>query len=106
VVHTGGNLLDPRENSLVSYVWGLGKEKNNVMEAYALLKGLYLARERNIINLLVFEDLMMVIQAIIKKRSPGSNTFNSNYLSHSISYQWFQLYQDLSCQKDLNSLAD
>jgi len=50
----GGILLDLRGNYLVSYVWGLSKATNNVVEVDALLKGLCLARERNIIDILVF----------------------------------------------------
>jgi hypothetical protein len=40
VAGASGSLLNPEGNSLVSYAWDLGKATNNVVEAYALLKGL------------------------------------------------------------------
>jgi ribonuclease HI len=77
VAGAGGSLLDPGGNTLVSYAWGLGRVSNNIVESYALYKGICIARERNITNIEMFGDSMMVVQAITKKKQFGSNIFNN-----------------------------
>jgi hypothetical protein len=41
----GGSLLDPGENTIAFYAWGLGMVSNNVAKAYALYEGVCIAKE-------------------------------------------------------------
>lgn len=61
VVGAGGNLLDHRTNVVTHYVWGLGASSNNTVKGYALLKGLSIAKDRNITKIVVFGDSMLVV---------------------------------------------
>jgi ribonuclease HI len=51
-----GSLLDLGGNIVTHYSWGLGATSNNIAEAYALLHGLIISKERNITKLMVFGD--------------------------------------------------
>jgi ribonuclease HI len=57
----GGSLLDPGGNIFTHYSWGLGATSNNTIEAYDLLQGLSIAKERNITNLSIYGNSMLVI---------------------------------------------
>ena len=53
------------------YSWGLGIDSNNVAEFYGLLQVLKIAMSKGIVKLLVFGDSPLLINALIKKKSPS-----------------------------------
>ena len=55
-------LFDSKGNKMNEYSWGIGKKTNNGAEWLTLIKGLELARNVCIEELVVFGDSMMVIR--------------------------------------------
>jgi ribonuclease HI len=76
VVGASGSLLDPGGNIVTHYSWGLRVTSNNTAEAYALLQGLSIAKERNVTKLVIFGDSMMVIRMVTNITQSGGNLFN------------------------------
>lgn len=79
---------------------------NNVVEAYALYKGVYIAKERNVPKIVVFRDSMTVVRAI-NKRSQYENNISNGIISRILSlieglYE-FKLYH---VKRELNPLAN
>ena len=53
-----------------TYSWNLGIVSNNVAEAYALLKGIQIAKERHINQLTVIGDSKTIIRHFVKNTAP------------------------------------
>jgi ribonuclease HI len=58
---------------MLHYAWGLGTTTNNIAEAYALYVGLKLVRDRNIPQLSVSGDSMLILNEIINKHYMENN---------------------------------
>ena len=54
-------VFDYKGNKQKEYAWGIGREKNNGAEWYALIKGLELAREMEIEEMNIIGDSLIVI---------------------------------------------
>ena len=65
-------LLDPVDNLILKYSWGIGNDTNNNVEALALWQGLYQAKALGIRDLTVFEDSRIIIQALTHHSSPSN----------------------------------
>jgi ribonuclease HI len=61
----GGVLYELGGKRILNYCWNLGKDTNNKAEAYALLKGLQLANQRQIHSLNVVGDSKTIIRMIV-----------------------------------------
>ena len=57
----GGVTLDPREQTIKTFVWGLGHKTNNEVEWLVLLQGLEMVNRGTISSLLIFGDSHHVI---------------------------------------------
>jgi ribonuclease HI len=66
-VGAGGALHDLRGTLAISFAWGLSQLSNNLVEAYALLCGLTLAKEKNVRALSILGDSMIIIKIMIEK---------------------------------------
>jgi ribonuclease HI len=66
----GGVLYEPRGKIILNYYWNIGKDTNNKAEAYALLKGLQLAKTHQISNLNVLGDSKTVIRMMVQGTDP------------------------------------
>ena len=72
IAGASGVIFDSKGNKIKEYSWGIGKKTNNCIEWLALIKGLELARNIDIQELVVFGDSMMVVREasnLMKKRS-------------------------------------
>jgi ribonuclease HI len=69
----GGVLFSPRGQRMITYSWNLGITTNNAAEAYALLKGTQIARERQIKKLTIIGDSKTIIRYFVK----NTNSKNS-----------------------------
>ena len=58
----GGVFFESKGNKLKEYAWGIGRKTNNGAEWLALIKGMELARNVNIEELVVFGDSIMVVR--------------------------------------------
>ena len=59
----GGEVLqDSKERRVVKYSRGLGSITSNQFEAYALLKGIELDKENQIVSLIMLRDFLLIIQ--------------------------------------------
>jgi ribonuclease HI len=56
------------------YAWGLGTTTNNIAEAFALYAGLKFARERNIPQLLVFGDSVLIVKDSYQQKLHGEQS--------------------------------
>jgi ribonuclease HI len=66
----GGVLYEPGGKIILNYYWNIGKDTNNKAEAYALLKGLQLAKTHQISNLNVIGDSKTVIRMMVQGTDP------------------------------------
>jgi ribonuclease HI len=66
----GGILYDPGSKTTSRYHWYLGRDTNNKVEAYALLKGVQLAHSKGIRNLVVLGDSLTIIRLMVKGSNP------------------------------------
>jgi hypothetical protein len=66
----GGVLYEPGGKRILNYYWNIRKDTNNKVEAYALLKGLQLAKTRQILNLNVLGDSKTVIRMMVQGTNP------------------------------------
>jgi ribonuclease HI len=66
----GGVLYELGGKRILNYCWNLGKDTNNKVEAYALLKGLQLANQRQIHSLNVVGDSKTIIRMMIHGSEP------------------------------------
>jgi hypothetical protein len=57
VVGAGGVIFYPKGNIELCYAWSLGRVTNNQSEEYDLLKGVQLAKERQIQKLIILDRL-------------------------------------------------
>ena len=62
----GGVLFDSKGNKMKEYLWGIDKNTNNGVEWLALIKGMEIARNVGIEELVVFGDSVMVIRDVRK----------------------------------------
>jgi ribonuclease HI len=69
-VRGGGVLYEPGGKRILNYYWNIGKDTNNKAEAYALLKGLQLAKTHQILNLNVLGDSKTVIRMMVQGTDP------------------------------------
>jgi ribonuclease HI len=69
-VQGGGDSLRTRGKRILNYYWNIGKDTNNKAEAYALLKGIQLAKLRQISNLNVIGDSKTIIRMMIQGTEP------------------------------------
>jgi ribonuclease HI len=65
-----GVLFGPGGNRVFDYYWNLGMETNNKAEAYALLQGIHLEKQRKIQILNVVGDSKTIIRIMISGSSP------------------------------------
>jgi ribonuclease HI len=92
-------------SSIASFAWGLGNISNNIVEAYALWEGVHIARDRNIANIVILGDSMMVVRAVIKRAQMENNAFNciiSHILSLLVEFDKVKIYH---IKRELNSQA-
>jgi hypothetical protein len=59
---------------MITYSWNLGTTTNNSAEAYALLKGTQIAKERQINKLIIIGDSKMIIRYFVKSTNPKNST--------------------------------
>jgi ribonuclease HI len=106
VAGAGGILYDPGGNIIARFSWGPGSVSNNKVEAYGLFAGISLARSHMVSKLLIFNDSMLIIRAIINNKNIGGN-FLFGTLLHSISllkdFEYFLLFH---VKHDLNNDAE
>jgi ribonuclease HI len=69
----GGAIRNPRGQLMDTYSWNLGIVSNNVAEAYALLKGIQIAKERHINQLTVIGDSKTIIRHFVKNTAPKNS---------------------------------
>ena len=72
----GGIILDPDGKENVTYEWGLGQISNNKAEAYNLLMGTRIIKEREIQNLIIIGDSAIIIEAIARNKNPSNEFMN------------------------------
>jgi ribonuclease HI len=65
-----GVLFEPGGKIILNYYWNLGKDTNNKAKAYALLKGLQLANQRQIQSLNIVGDSKTIIRMMIQGSEP------------------------------------
>ena len=68
----GGVLLDPADNLILKYSWGIGSDTNNNVEALALWQGLFQAKAIGVSDLTVFGDSRIIIHALTHHSSPSN----------------------------------
>jgi len=68
----GGVLLDPADNRILKYSWGIGIDTNNNAEALALWQGLHQAKVMGIRDISIFGDSRIIIQALTHHSSPSN----------------------------------
>lgn len=61
----GGILLKPRGDNPITYGWGLGETSNNKAEAYGLLIGTKILKEKEIKDPIIMGDSTIIIEAMI-----------------------------------------
>jgi hypothetical protein len=49
-----GIICEPRGNIVAHFAWGLGTTSNNIVEAYALWKGINIAWDQGIKRIIIF----------------------------------------------------
>ena len=64
IVGAGGVIFDHKGIKQKEYAWGIGRETNNGVEWYALIKGLELAREMGIEEMNAIRDSLIVISEV------------------------------------------
>jgi ribonuclease HI len=69
----GGVLFGPRGQRMITYSWNLGTTTNNSAEAYALLKGTQIAKERQINKLIIIGDSKTIIRYFVKSTNPKNS---------------------------------
>jgi ribonuclease HI len=97
---------DPRGNHIASFAWGLGNVSNNITKTYSLWKGVSIAREERITKLVVLQDSMIVIWAIIDRWTIGNNALNvliSRIINLLAEFEEVAIYH---IKHKLNSMAD
>ena len=67
----GGILLDPGGKVEQRFAWGLGSRTNNEAEWMALLQGLHLTRDKNLLKVLIFGNSRHVIYKMINGYPTG-----------------------------------
>jgi hypothetical protein len=85
---------------------GSWEASNNISEAYALYVRLNIEIEKNISKIVIFEDSLMVVCAIIKRQLSRNNHFMGflhRILSIRNKFEDFKIYH---IKRDLNSLID
>ena len=60
----GGIIMEPGGKVEIEYYWNIGYNSNNMAEAYWLLQGLKLLKQKVVEEVLVFGDSRLIIQAL------------------------------------------
>jgi ribonuclease HI len=68
VAGVGGVILNPGGNKEATFAWSLVHATNNQEEAYALLKGMKLTKNRNIHTLTVIGDSKLILSYLKSKK--------------------------------------
>jgi ribonuclease HI len=91
---------------LFTFAWGLGKVSNNIVEAYALWKGVNLVREKGIQKITILGDSLLVIRALIKRHAVGNNVI-INIIACTLSLlNEFEIHSMFHIKREHNSLVD
>jgi len=103
----GGGVIFSADNSLrTSFAWGLGHDSNNKAEALALWQGLKLAHENKIIDLTVFGDSRLIVQAMALKKVPPHLHISRILLKISRIADRFRNIRFYHILRNLNNMAD
>jgi ribonuclease HI len=65
------------ENRVLEYLWNLGIETNNKVEAYALLQGIHLEKQNKIQTLNEVSDSKIIIRTMILGFSPHNTSLRN-----------------------------
>ena len=60
----------------VTYEWGLGETSNNRVEAYGLLMGTKILKNKDIKDPIIMGDSTIIIEAMINKRTPPNGAMS------------------------------
>lgn len=85
----GAVLLDSEGNKLTDYAWGIGRQTNNDAEWLALIKGIDIAKENNVQDLVAIGDSLLVIK---EARALAKNIHKPSSKHH---YDFFHKIKDL-----------
>ena len=69
----GGVMFSPRGQRLLTYSWNLGITTNNLAEAYAIIKGAQIAKDRQINHLIILGVSKTIIRYFIKNTIPKNS---------------------------------
>jgi ribonuclease HI len=71
-VGVGGVLYSPIGNRLLYFSWNLGKNSNNMAEAYAIYKGILLTQEHQLKHITIVSDLKNIVHYFVMGTNPKS----------------------------------
>jgi len=71
-----GILFESGGNNPITYEWGLEENSNNRVEAYGLLLGTSILKQRKMQNPVILGDSTFIIQAMAERSTPTNNALS------------------------------
>ena len=102
----GGVIIDPGGKVEIEYYWNIGYDSNNMVEAYGLWQGLKQLQKKGVVDVMVFGDSRLVIQALNgggRGKNKGTTRLINRIRTKTRLFRKVTFYHIL---RELNVLAD